>query len=184
MQKGENMGDPRRLSKKYDTPNHPWIGERINKERDLSQKYGLTNKKELWKMETQLRNYRRQARKLISNTTAQGAKEAVQLFAVLKRYGILVEQEPTLDHILSLNIESILDRRLQTIVYKNGLARTPKQARQFIVHGHIAVNGRKVSSPSYLVALEENDAISYVGISPLAAENHPERTKAVADEKQ
>jgi len=178
------MGDPRRLGKKYDTPNHPWIGERIQKEREISQKYGLVNKKELWKMETQLRNYRRQARQLISDTSAQGAKEAVQLFNVLKRYAILVEQEATLDHVLSLNIESILERRLQTQVYRKGLAKTPKQARQLIVHGHIAVNGRRVTSPSYLVSVSENDAIGYVPNSPMASEKHPERTAAVSEENQ
>ena len=178
------MGDPRRLGKKYDTPNHPWIGERIQSEKEISQKYGLVNKKELWKMETQLRNYRRQARKLISDTTTQGGKEAVQLFNVLKRYAILVESEPTLDHVLSLNIESILERRLQTIVYRKGLAKTAKQARQFIVHGHIAVNGKRVTAPAYLVSVAENDAIEYVPNSPMASENHPERTAATSEENQ
>jgi small subunit ribosomal protein S4 len=121
---------------------------------------------------------------LISDTTTQGGKEAVQLFNVLKRYAILVEQEPTLDHILSLNIESILERRLQTLVYRKGLAKTAKQARQLIVHGHIAVNGRRVTSPSYLVSVSENNAIGYVPNSPMALENHPERTTAVSEENQ
>ena len=176
------MGDPRRLSKKYDTPNHPWIGERIKRERELAIKYGLVNKKEFWKMETRLRTFRRQARKLISDTTKQGAREAVQLFGVLKRYGILVKEDATLDDVLSLNVESILDRRLQTLVFKKGLAKTPKQARQFIVHGHIAVNGRRITAPSYLVPVAEEDLISYTPTSPLASENHPERTKVVSED--
>ena len=176
------MGDPRRLSKKYDTPNHPWIGERIKKERELSIKYGLVNKKELWKMETKLRTFRRQARKLISDTSEQGSREAVQLFGILKRYGILLKEDATLDDVLSLDVESILSRRLQTLVFKKGLAKTPKQARQFIVHGHIAVNGRRVSSPSYLVPVSEEDSITYTSTSPLSSENHPERTKTVEEE--
>jgi len=182
--KGEKMGDPRRLGKKYDTPNHPWIGERIKVERELSTKYGLVNKKELWKMETKLRNFRRQARNLISDTTEQGAKEAVQLFNILKRYGILVKDDPTLDDVLSLNIESILERRLQTIVFRKGLAKTPKQARQFIVHGHIAIDGRRVTSPNYLVTTVEEDKIGYFPRSPLAAENHPERPEKVVVEEE
>lgn len=177
------MGDPRRLSKKYDTPNHPWIGDRIKREHELCRKYGLVNKKEFWKMETKLRNYRGKARTLISDTTKQGAKEAVQLFNVLKRYGILSKEDPTLDDVLSLDVESILERRLQTLVFKKGLAKTPKQARQFIIHGHIAVNGRGVTSPSYLVPVSEEDTISYVPNSPLASENHPERTTAVSEEE-
>ena len=175
------MGDPRRLSKTYDTPNHPWIGERIKQEKELSNKYGLSNKKEIWKMETRLRTFRRQARKLISDTSAQGEKEAVQLFGILNRYGILLKEDATLDDVLSLNVESILERRLQTLVFRKGLANTPKQARQFIVHGHISVNGRRINAPSYLVPMVEEDAISYMPNSPMASESHPERTDLVKD---
>ena len=177
------MGDPRRLNKKYDTPNHPWIGERIKSERELLIKYGLINKRELWKMETKLRTFRRQARKLMSDTTEQGAKEATQLFNILKRYGILIKEDVTLDDVLSLNVEAILERRLQTLVFKKGLAKTPKQARQFIVHGHIGINGRKVTAPNNLVAVNEEGAIAFMPTSPMSSENHPERAAAINEEK-
>ncbi|AXI24764.1 30S ribosomal protein S4 [Methanofervidicoccus sp. A16] len=177
------MGDPRRLKKKYDTPNHPWIGERIKREKELLNKYGLVNKRELWKMETRLRKFRRQARKLISDTSKQGAKEAKQLFSILRRYGILVKEDPTLDDVLSLTVEDILERRLQTIVFRKGLARTIKQARQFIVHGHIAIKGRRVTAPSYLVPVDEEDHITYAPTSPLASKDHPERVKVVTTEE-
>ncbi|HIP17011.1 MAG TPA: 30S ribosomal protein S4 [Methanothermococcus okinawensis] len=176
------MGDPRRLSKKYDTPNHPWIGERIKKERELIIKYGLTNKRELWKMETRLRTFRRQARKLISDATEQGAKEATQLFAILKRYGILIKEDVTLDDVLLLDVEAILERRLQTLVFRKGLAKTPKQARQFIVHGHIGVNGRKVTAPNILVTVDEEETIAFLPTSPMSSESHPERAKTVTEE--
>jgi small subunit ribosomal protein S4 len=176
------MGDPRKPRKKYDTPNHPWIKERIEREHELCRKYGLVNKKEVWKAETKLRNYRRQARRLISDTTEQGAKEAQQLFNVLKRYGILKKENPTLDDVLALTIEDILERRLQTIVFRKGLARTIKQARQLIVHGHIAVNGRKVTAPGYLVPVDEEGAIDFKSNSPFASNDHPERAKIVGIE--
>ncbi|MBW9221650.1 30S ribosomal protein S4 [Methanothermococcus sp. SCGC AD-155-C09] len=176
------MGDPRRLSKKYDTPNHPWIGERIKKERELIIKYGLANKRELWKMETKLRTFRRQARKLISDTTEQGAKEATQLFNILKRYGILIKEDVTLDDVLLLDVEDILERRLQTLVFKKGLAKTPKQARQFIVHGHIGINGRKVTAPNSLVTVSDEEAIAFLPTSPMSSESHPERAKTITEE--
>ena len=176
------MGDPRRLNKKYDTPNHPWIGERIKSERELLIKYGLINKRELWKMETKLRTFRRQARKLMSDTTEQGAKEATQLFNILKRYGILIKEDITLDDVLSLNVEAILERRLQTLVFKKGLAKTPKQARQFIVHGHIGINGRKVTAPNSLVAVSDEEAIAFLPTSPMSSESHPERAKTITEE--
>lgn len=53
---------------------------------------------------------------------------------------------------------SFLERRLDNIIYRLKLATTRTQARQIIVHGHIRVNGSKVTSPSYLVEL--NDVIS------------------------
>mgnify|MGYP001773173473 CR=1 FL=1 len=71
----------------------------------------------------------------------------------------LLNEGATLDDVLGLTVKDILNRRLQTIVYKKGLANTPKQARQFIVHGHVKINGRKIIYPSYLVNRDEEDKI-------------------------
>jgi small subunit ribosomal protein S4 len=49
------------------------------------------------------------------------------------------------------NLLQLLERRLDTVVYRMGFARTIMQARQFVNHGHIKVNGRKVNIPSFLV---------------------------------
>jgi small subunit ribosomal protein S4 len=46
----------------------------------------------------------------------------------------------------------ILESRLDNVVYRAGLARTRRQARQFVVHGHFLVNGQKVDIPSYRVS--------------------------------
>ncbi|WP_419993429.1 30S ribosomal protein S4 [Streptomyces boninensis] len=48
-----------------------------------------------------------------------------------------------------------LERRLDALVLRSGLARTIYQARQMVVHGHIAVNGRKVDKPSFRVSPED-----------------------------
>ncbi|MER3500783.1 MAG: hypothetical protein IMHGJWDQ_002210 [Candidatus Fervidibacter sp.] len=56
------------------------------------------------------------------------------------------------------NLLQILERRLDNVVYRLGFALSRNHARQLVVHGHIAVNGRTVDIPSYLV--EPGDVIS------------------------
>ncbi len=168
------MGDPKRQRKRYETPSHPWIKERLDRERVLMKKYALKNKKELWRHETQLKNFRRRARRLLAARGKQAEIERAQLLQRLNRLGLL-PADAVLDDVLSLTVEDVLDRRLQTIVFKKGLARTIRQARQLIVHGHIEVNGQIIRSPGYLVLKEEEDAIIYSKTSPFAKESHPER---------
>jgi small subunit ribosomal protein S4 len=174
------MGDPKFNRKKYSNPSHPWQADRIKAEKELQRKYGLKNKREIWKAQAELRRYRRHARKLQAKLRygdPQAVKESQELIAKLTKLGILQGEEIGLDDILSLNVEAILSRRLQTIVYLRGMANTPEQARQFIVHGHIAINGRKITVPSYHVTKAEESLITYHYNSPLADELHPERTK-------
>ena len=172
------MGDPRFPRKKYETPSHPWEAERIKRERELIYKYGLKNKREVWRAETFLRRIREQARRLLARPgEEQAEREKENLLKRLARLGILPPNS-TLDDVLALGVENILGRRLQTLVYIHGLARTPKQARQLIVHGHIAIYGKKVRVPSYLVRKDEEERISYSYSSPLNDEMHPMRPKA------
>jgi small subunit ribosomal protein S4 len=168
------MGDPKRQRKRYETPSHPWIKERLDRERVLMRKYALKNKKELWRHETQLKEFRRRARRLLAARGKQAEVERVQLLQRLNRLGLL-PADAVLDDVLSLTVEDVLDRRLQTLVFKKGLARTIRQARQLIVHGHIEVNGQVIRSPGYLVLKEEEGTITYSKTSPFAKESHPER---------
>lgn len=171
------MGDPKLSRRKYDTPSHPWQGSRIKEENELLKKYGLKNKKELWKAQSLLRNYRRQGRELLARLRygdPQADKEMKGLIDKLANLGIL-QDNATLDDVLALELEKILERRLQTIVYFKGLAYTPKQARQLIVHGHTIVNDRKITVPGYLVKRKEEATIAYNPHSPLAHELHPAR---------
>ncbi len=138
------MGDPKKSRKKYSRPLRPWEGERIKEENELKRKYGLKNKKEIWKARTILKKYRGLARDrgaLIRAGNEQARKESGELLKRLVKLGILVEGGQ-LNNILALNVENILSRRLQTLVYEKGLAHTSHQARQFITHGHISINGR------------------------------------------
>jgi len=173
------MGKPKFSRKKYETPSHPWQEDRIKEENELIKKYGLKNKKEIWKAETRLRRYRGQARSLLAKITTgdeQSKKESQQLLLHLSRMNILPPNS-TLDDVLTLNTEAILSRRLQTLTYLKGLANTPRQARQLIAHGHIAVGGRKVTIPGYMVTKDEESEISYVDKSPLNDPIHPARPK-------
>lgn len=167
------MGDPKRHRKKYVTPRKPWDKVRLEREAQLVIKYGLRNKRELWRFENILRKYRRVARDLLSKVNLPGREGEIaraKANAVIKRLyrmGIL-EENATLDDILNLTVEDFLERRLQTIVYRQGLARTIKQARQLITHGHIAVDGRRVTSPSYIVERDEETKIGFYPNSPFA----------------
>lgn len=173
------MGEPKRSRQKYDRPKAPWNAERIKEENEIIRKYGLKNKKELWRAQTMLRNFRKQSKNLqerLRYNDEQARKEAAQLISRLQKKAILAEGA-TLDDILELNTESILGRRLQMLVYLKGFAATPMQARQFIVHGHTTVNGRRVTVPGYLVTASEEATITYDPKSPISNELHPARPK-------
>jgi small subunit ribosomal protein S4 len=166
--------------KKYDTPLHPWKESRIKSERELIKKYGLKNHKEVWKAKTYLGKHREQARELLAKVGAanpQAKKESDQLLIHLTRIGIL-PMGSSLDDVLALDTESVLSRRLQTLVYLKGFSSTPYQARQLIGHGHVAVKGKKITIPGYMVGKDEEGQIHYTIRSPLNEISHPARPKA------
>ncbi len=173
------MGDPKFSRKKYVTPSHPWQGERIARESEIVRKYGLKNKTELWKVESLLRVFRQRARDLqakVRSGNIQAEKEREQLLERLGRMGLLGE-ESDLNDVLTLDLENLLARRLQSMAYLKGLSNSSKQARQFIVHGHIGIDGRKVTIPGYFVKRGEEEAIDYFTSSPLAHDLHPARPR-------
>ncbi len=172
------MGDPKFPRKKYETPSHPWEAKRIEREKEMVQKYGLRNKREIWKAETFLRRIRGHARDLfVGAGEEQTEKEKEELLKRMVMLGIL-SPSSQLDDILALTIEDVLTRRLQMQVYLHGLSYTPKQARQMITHGHIVINGKKVRVPSYMVKKSEESTIQYMSASPFSDEMHPMRPKA------
>jgi small subunit ribosomal protein S4 len=170
------MGDPKKRRKKYSTPNHPWQKERLDTEEPLIKAYGLKNKRELWKAQSALRSYRTQAKKLSSSTTEQAIVEQEHLITRLRRLGML-KQESRLDDVLTLTLHDILERRLQTIVYRMGLAKSMDQARQFITHEHITINNIKIKAPGHLVTVDEQAKLSFRPSSRLSDPEHPERTR-------
>lgn len=166
------MGDPKRQRKKFDTPRFPWQIDTLENELNLLGQYGLRNKREIWRHKTLLSKYRGIGRSLLGMSVEERSIQENQLLNRLHRLGIL-PSESELDDVLDMTLEDILNRRLQTLVFNRGLSQSIQQARQLIAHGHIAIEGRKVSSPSYLVLKNEEEKISYSPKSPLINPEHP-----------
>lgn len=152
----------KRQRRKYQLPKRPWDRERLETEKELVKKFGLKSKRELWKAQALLRKYRSLARELVAKSSKD--KEDI-LKQKLMRLNIL-SQDGTLDSVLSLTVEDFLNRRLQTVIFKKNLANTPKQARQFITHGNVVIDDKKIVYPSYLVTSDEESKI-IVKVSPV-----------------
>ncbi|MBI2147747.1 30S ribosomal protein S4 [Candidatus Woesearchaeota archaeon] len=175
------MGDPRKTRRKYKTPTHMWQKARIDEEKALLKEYGLKNKKELWKMRSIQRFYKLQAKKLIAAHGEQADKEKALLLTKLQKYGFS-QAGATLSSVLGLTLRDILERRLQTQLYKRNMARSMKQARQFIIHQHVTLNGEKLNMPSFLVPIGDHIEIGFSPASTLADLEHPERVIRSASE--
>ena len=175
------MGDPRKLRKKYTPPKHPWESERLAEEKKLIDSFGLKNKKEIWRADSTIRRLRYLARGLVGIPINQRKGEEEKLLSKLQKLGLLKESA-TLDDALSLKTEDLLARRLQTLVWRKGLATTLTQARQFITHGHISVNKRRVDAPGVMIGNEEETGIDWYG-KPMEIAKKPE-VAPVAEKKE
>ncbi len=115
-------------------------------------KYGLKNKKEIWKTDAKVKYFRNRAKSLI---TAEQDEQQV-FFDKLNKIGLKIQ---TIADVLSMDKEDLMKRRLASVVCSKGLADTPKQARQMIVHKRVLVGRNVVNIPSYLVKVEEEKNI-------------------------
>ena len=173
------MGDPKKLTNKYAGPRRLFDKNRIIEENKLQNGYSLKNKKELWMAKSALTRIRANARALLAETGEQRALRENELLESLYRKGF-APKGATLDDVLSLQVESLLERRLQTQVWKLGMAGTTSQARQFIVHGHVQINGKVVDSPGYMLTAGEESQIKFTG-SPMMLPQ-PKEKKASKEE--
>jgi len=123
--------------------------------------FGLKTKREIWKTQTELSRVRLQARSLLALRQEERERKEPILIQSLSKIG-LVEQNSTLDDVLNLQVNDLLSRRLQTIAQKKLYFKTPYQARQAIVHGHIMIGDRVVTIPSYIVKTEEEVKIHLI----------------------
>jgi len=170
------MGDTKKNTKKYQKPSHPWQKNRILEEIELKKEYGCKNKKEIWKMDSLLRNYRKQARNLVGDRTEQGDVEKKQLLDSLYRKGLL-EKDAKLDDVLELTIKGIMERRLQTLLLRKKYANTIKQSRQMIVHGFVSVDGKIITAPNALIPRELESKINVKKLKTLTGGAKIEKPK-------
>jgi small subunit ribosomal protein S4 len=158
------MGGIRKPRKKYldGKPKKLWNRQLLLEELQLVGEYGLRNKRELWRARALLKWVVRRARSLLYMTPEERAPLEQPFKEKLYKMGLIEDPNVPLDRILSLDVRAVLERRLQTIVYRLGLAKSIHHARQLIVHGHIAVAGRRVTSPGFLVPRDLEDKISLI----------------------
>jgi len=144
---------PKRKRKKYSKPRKLYDAALIKEENELIKKYGLKNRREVWRADYAIRRIRRIAKKLI--TAPETEKDLFVKRQAEKGFAV-----NTLADVLALNKEDYLKRRLQSILVKKGLARTYKQARQFIVHRHVTINGKVIDAPGHLTTLDEENNLA------------------------
>ena len=154
------MGDPKYPRKVWRKPKRPLNYELKMDELKTLGTFGLRTKRELWKAHTELSRVRHQARSLLALRQEVREEKEPILMKSLARIG-LVSDDATLDDVLNLNAHDLLSRRLQTIVTKKFEFKSPYQARQAVIHGHIMIGERKVNIPSYTVTMEEENKICF-----------------------
>lgn len=174
------MGEPKFSRPRTQTPTHPWKQARIDEEHDLKERYGLKKvggMREIWREKSALRRHRNQAMKLIGrvdSTEGHYAKEKEQLLNSLTKKGLL-QTGADVGDVLEINVEHMLSRRLQSVVYYKGLAPSMRAARNLIVHGHICIGDQRMTVPGYHVLKEEEDSLQYSENSPFVDPEHPFR---------
>tara|TARA_B100000508_G_scaffold139338_1_gene137131 strand:+ start:610 stop:1212 length:603 start_codon:yes stop_codon:yes gene_type:complete len=174
------MGEPKFSRPRTQTPTHPWKQARIDEEHDLKERYGLKKvggMREIWREKSALRRHRNQAMKLIGrvdSTEGHYAKEKEQLLDSLTKKGLL-QTGADVGDVLEINVEHMLSRRLQSVVYYKGLAPSMRASRNLIVHGHICIGDQRMTVPGYHVLKEEEDSLQYSENSPFIDPEHPFR---------
>ena len=161
------MGDPKYPRRDWKKPKRPLNYDLKMEELKTLGTFGLKTKRELWKAHTKLSRLRHQARSLLAlREEVRKTKEPV-LMSSLARVG-LVGENSTLDDVLNLQVTDLLSRRLQTVVHKKLGFKTPYQARQAVIHGHVMIGDRRVNVPSYTVQIKEEVEIHLTSDSSLS----------------
>merc|ERR1711959_637378 len=168
----------RNFSKTSKTPRHAYDKERLDAELKMIGTYGLKNKREIWRCTLILSKVRAVARNLLTMDEKDNRRifEGQALMRRMIRYGILDEDKQRLDFVLALKVEDFLERRLQTLVYKRGLAKSIHHARVLIKQKHIRVGHQIVDVPSFMVRVESQPHIEFSVSSPFGG-GRPGRVK-------
>ena len=141
-----------RKKKLFVRPKKAYETSRIQEENLLVKKYGLKNKKEIWKTTAKVNYFRTRAKSL-----ANLSQEEQNVF--LNKLKLIGLKTNSLEDVLALKVEDLLDRRLSTIIASKKLSKTTKHARQLIIHKKVLISHKVVNTPSYIVAVEEEHLI-------------------------
>lgn len=168
----------RNHSKTYKVPRRPFEAERLDQELKLAGEYGLRNKREIWRIGFTLSKIRRAARELLTLDEKDPRRlfEGNALIRRLIRMGVLDDSKAKLDYVLALRVEDFMERRLQTLVFKLGLAKSIHHARVLIRQRHIRVGKQIVDIPSFVVRLDSQKHIDFALTSPYGG-GRPGRVK-------
>jgi small subunit ribosomal protein S4 len=173
----------RNLRKKFKRPKKSWNLELIAELKSVKSAYGLRATKEILLVRETLRGFRGRARQLIA---VENESEKKLLLGKLAKMG-LIKADAGLDDVLAMTINNILERRLQTLVFRRGMSTSIKHARQLITHGRVSVNGIRIKFPSYIVTSEEEPLIGWYRGEPKRSEGPKKvhkKTKQDSDETQ
>ena len=158
------MGDPKTPRRVWKKPKRPLNYDLMMDELKILGTFGLKTKRELWKTQTELSRVRLHARSLLALRQEDRKRKEPILIQSLSKIG-LVDQNSTLDDVLNLQVTDLLSRRLRTIAQRKLYFKTPYQARQAIVHGHVMIGDSVVTIPSYIVKTEEEAKIRLISES-------------------
>lgn len=170
------MGHPKKLRKKWKRPRKLFDKDRIRFEKELKREYGFRRKKEIWKLEYDFKNIKRQARKILATKDKEAEKILIEKMDKMN----ILPKNSDLEDVLSLELKSLCDRRLQTILQKKGIANTVNHARQLITHKKVIVGNRIINQPNYLVSKEEEKNIK---LKEKIKKEKPEKKEEVKEEK-
>ena len=153
----------------YKTPKVPFERERFDAELKLAGQFGLKNKREIQRVHFMLGHMRTVAKVMLMKD-AKDPKRMLEGTALLRRLhnlGILPKEQNKLEFVLALKEENILERRLQTVVLRKGLAKSIHHARVLIRGKMIRVGKQIVDSPSFLVRVESEPLVQLAENTPL-----------------
>ncbi|XP_062202494.1 small ribosomal subunit protein uS4y-like [Phragmites australis] len=158
----------RNYGKTFKKPRRPYEKERLDAELKLVGEYGLRCKRELWRVQYALSRIRNAARHLLTLDEKNPRRifEGEALLRRMNRYGLLAEGQNKLDYVLALTAENFLARRLQTLVFKAGMAKSIHHARVLIRQRHIRVGRQIVNVPSFMVRVESEKHVDFSLTSP------------------
>merc|ERR1712094_167027 len=167
------------MGKTFRKPKRPFEKERLDGEMKVVGEYGLKNKREVWRVQYALAKIRTAARVLLTLDEKDETRifQGEAMLRRMQRLGLLTDAERKLDYILGLTTSKIMERRLQTKVFKHGLAKSVHHARVLIRQRHIRVGKQIVNVPSFLVRVESEKHIDFALTSPFSQGGRPGRVR-------